>query len=152
MIKADDATRARILDLLPQKPPFRFIDAIEELSTAHIVTRYTFKPDEFFYQGHFPGDPVTPGVILAEAMAQAGLVALGLYLLETARPGVSMRTLFSECQVEFLQVVRPLDTVVVRGELLFWRKNKVKSNVELRLANGELAASGVVSGIGMIVG
>ncbi|RIL11650.1 MAG: beta-hydroxyacyl-ACP dehydratase [Proteobacteria bacterium] len=142
---------AVVLERLPQKPPFLFIDKIMELSEGHIVTERKFREDEYFYKGHFPGDPVTPGVILVETMAQAGLVALGIYLLGKEQPGVMMRTLFSECAVEFFQIVRPGEVVTVRGEKIFWRRNKLKSQVELRKENGEMAASGVVSGVGVLV-
>ena len=63
-------TGARVLDLLPQQEPFRFVDEILEMDDDHIVARYTFRPDADFYRGHFPGNPITPGVLLIEAMAQ----------------------------------------------------------------------------------
>ena len=46
-----------------------------------LVGAYRFREDEFFYRGHFPGRPITPGVILIETMAQIGVVAFGMYLL-----------------------------------------------------------------------
>ena len=60
-----------VLKLVPQQPPFRFIDTIHELDREHIVASYRFPEDADFYRGHFPGNPITPGVILVEAMAQA---------------------------------------------------------------------------------
>ncbi|MEO1575848.1 MAG: beta-hydroxyacyl-ACP dehydratase, partial [Pseudomonadota bacterium] len=59
-------TLDELLQAVPQQAPFRFIDTIVEVDDDHIVGRYTFRPDEFFYAGHFPGQPVTPGVILIE--------------------------------------------------------------------------------------
>ena len=73
-------TMVRILNNVPQQYPFRFIDEILELDDEHIVGAYRFREDEYFYQGHFPGQPITPGVILIETMAQTGVVAFGLYL------------------------------------------------------------------------
>ena len=70
----------RILELLPQQRPFRFVDEILEVDEQRISGRYTFRPDEFYYAGHFPGRPITPGVILLESMCQVGVVALGIYL------------------------------------------------------------------------
>ena len=145
------AEMQQVLDKLPQQPPFRFIDKIIELSDDHIVAQRLFRPDEDFYRGHFPGDPVTPGVILVEAMAQAGLVALGIYLLSKERPDLKMRTLFSDCAVDFLEVVRPGSLVTVFAERIFWRRNKLKSKVELKLEDGTLAAHGTVSGLGVIL-
>ena len=71
---ADDRERfgpAEVLALLPQQEPFRFLDEILELDSDHIVARYTFRRDADFYRGHFPGNPLTPGVILVETIAQA---------------------------------------------------------------------------------
>ena len=73
-------TPKQVLDLIPQQDPFRFIDEILELDDDHIVGVYRFRPDADFYRGHFPGNPVTPGVILIESLAQVGIVALGIYL------------------------------------------------------------------------
>ena len=53
----------QILALLPQQRPFRYVDEILEVDEQRIVGRYTFREDEWFYAGHFPGRPVTPGVI-----------------------------------------------------------------------------------------
>ena len=76
---------AQVLDLLPQQEPFRFVDEILEVGDDHIVARYTFRPEADFYRGHFPGNPITPGVLLIEAMAQTGVVALGIYLVARER-------------------------------------------------------------------
>lgn len=145
----DAAERQNIVNMLPQVAPFRFIDRIVELSSESISAEYQFRGDEWFYQGHFPGDPVTPGVILIEAMAQTGLVALGLFLLSREQPARTMRTLFTESSVEFLDIVKPGEKVIINGERLFWRRNKLRSNVALRLVSGKLIAMGTVSGMGV---
>lgn len=142
---------SQVLARMPQQRPFRFIDEILELSEQHIVARYRFKPEEYYYAGHFPGHPVTPGVILIETMAQAGLVALGIYLMQREDPEVEMRTLFSECSVEFFHVVYPDTVVIVRAERIYWRRNKLNSKVEMRLEDGTLVAGGTVSGMGVKV-
>ena len=145
-------TPDQILQAIPQRPPFRFIDRILELDAEHIVAGYTFRHDEFFYRGHFPGDPVTPGVILTEAMAQAGVVALGLYLCSQTLPPDELArwtTLFTECQVEFHLPVLPGDAVILRGEKLFFRRMKLKSQVQLLLADGRVAAEGTLAGVGV---
>ncbi|HEX8804348.1 MAG TPA: 3-hydroxyacyl-ACP dehydratase FabZ [Acidimicrobiales bacterium] len=63
--------------LLPHRPPFRFVDAVDELVPGQRVrARYRVTGDEAFLAGHFPGNPILPGVIQLEALAQAGAVAL----------------------------------------------------------------------------
>jgi len=143
---------ARLLELLPQQTPFRFVDEVLEVNETSIVGRYTFKPDEFFYRGHFPGKPVTPGVILLECMCQIGVVLLGIYKVGLELPPEEHHdwlTLFSDAQVEFLKSVLPGDTVTVRGDLEFWRRKKLRSRVTLHLQDGTLAATAVASGIGV---
>jgi 3-hydroxyacyl-[acyl-carrier-protein] dehydratase len=145
-------TPDQVLQAVPQQPPFRFIDRILELDGEHIVGAYTFKADEFFYRGHFPGDPVTPGVILTEAMAQTGVVALGLYLTAQTLPADELSqwtTMFTECQMEFHLPVLPGDCVTVRGEKLYFRRMKLKSQVWLSLPDGRIAAEGTLAGVGV---
>ena len=150
-VPCGESERERVLAELPQVGTFRFIDQIQELSETHIKASYKFRGDEWFYSGHFPGDPVTPGVILIEAMAQAGLVALGMYILSRERPNLKLRTLFSECTVEFLNVVLPGETVHVLGERSYWRRNKLQSKITLFRESGELIAVGTFSGLGVEV-
>lgn len=70
-------TMDELVDLLPQKPPFRFVDWVAELSPAErIVAHYRVTGRESFMAGHFPGRPIFPGVIQLEALAQAGALAL----------------------------------------------------------------------------
>jgi 3-hydroxyacyl-[acyl-carrier-protein] dehydratase len=145
-------TADEVLGLIPQQRPFRFIDRLVELGETRAVGEYTFRADETFYAGHFPGDPVTPGVILIETMCQTGLVALGIYLLGLEVPKHEVAktvTLFTDCQVEFERIVRPGDTVRVEADRVFWRRRKLKSNVVLSLASGEPVAKGTVAGMGV---
>ena len=69
-----------IIEALPYRPPFLFVDALEEVTENGSKGYYQLKKDEYFYQGHFPDNPITPGVILIEIMAQIGLVCYGIYL------------------------------------------------------------------------
>ena len=82
---SDNGRLRQILEVIPQQAPFRFIDEITEIDRDHIVGSYMFRKDEFFYEGHFPGHPITPGVILVESMAQVAVVAFGIYLLVEER-------------------------------------------------------------------
>jgi 3-hydroxyacyl-[acyl-carrier-protein] dehydratase len=65
------------VELLPHRPPFRFVDTVDKLMPGVSVTaRYRVTGDEAFLAGHFPGNPIFPGVIQLEALAQAGGIAV----------------------------------------------------------------------------
>ena len=141
-----------MLARVPQQEPFRFIDEITELDAEHIVASYTFREDADFYRGHFPGNPITPGVILVETMAQAGVVALGLYLyaLEVGVDELEkVVTVFTDCTVDFSGSVKPGDRVTTTGKKVFFRRKKLKAEVEMRLQDGTVVASGTLSGMGV---
>jgi 3-hydroxyacyl-[acyl-carrier-protein] dehydratase len=145
-------TTAELLDLMPQTQPFRFIDHVLEVDESHIVASYRFREDASYYAGHFPGSPITPGVIVLEAMAQCGLVLHGIYLLarEVAPQELkAYRTLFSSAQIEWSSPVYPGDSIVIRGEVLAWRRRRMRTRVESRNEKGELVAAGEVAGIGV---
>jgi 3-hydroxyacyl-[acyl-carrier-protein] dehydratase len=141
-----------VLARLPQQEPFRFLDEILELDEDHIVARYCWREDADFYRGHFPGNPVTPGVLLIESMAQAGVVALGIHVavrelgLEEAD---KLLAFFTDANVEFMGVVRPGDRVVTTGRKLFFRRRKISARVEMCLEGGDVVCSGVLSGMGV---
>ena len=66
-----------LVALLPHRPPFRFVDAVDALEPgATVVARYRVTGDEAFLAGHFPGNPIFPGVLQLEALAQAGAIAV----------------------------------------------------------------------------
>lgn len=141
-----------VLGRVPQQAPFRFIDEIVELDEEHIVARYTFREDEDFYRGHFPGNPVTPGVILIETMAQAGVVAYGIYLYAAEQSAAEVEklvTVFTDAQVEFSGMVKPGDRVTTRATRSFFRRKKLRCEVEMTLDDGTVVCSGTLSGMGV---
>jgi len=152
---ADQEMRERILNSVPQQKPFRFIDEIVELDDDHIIGAYRFCEDEYFYQGHFPDRPITPGVILIEAMAQTGVVALGLYLTlkyngAVAEGSPKLTTLFTFADgVEFSGIVIPGERVIIRGEKVYFRKGSLKTKVSMERENGEMVCVGLLAGTGV---
>ena len=140
----------KILQLIPQQKPFRFIDEILDITDKSARARYTFKDNEFFYEGHFPGNPITPGVILIETAAQAGTIPLGLYLLMISGKNEEQvkeyLTLFSECKhAEFLKPVLPGQTVEVRTDLVLWKRGKLETKSSMYVDEQEVANM-VISG------
>lgn len=149
---ADLLTPEQVLGRVPQQEPFRFIDEILELDREHIVARYTFREEADFYRGHFPGNPITPGVILIEAMAQAGVVAYGIYLYAAEFPAAEFEkliTVFTDAQVDFSGIVSPGDRVTTTARKVFFRHKKLRCEVEMRLDDDALVCSGVLSGMGV---
>lgn len=141
-------THSKILELLPYAAPFRFVDELERVNEQGAAGYYTFPPDADFYRGHFPGNPVTPGVILTETMAQIGLVCLGIYLLRDKlasgqQPGVA----FSSQAVDYLKPVYPGERVKVVSEKIYFRFSKLKCKVQLFNAESELVCQGELAGM-----
>ena len=73
-------TREMIEQAIPHRPPMLLIDEVLERSEDRIICGKTFQADEFFFQGHYPGKPITPGVILCESAMQAGAVLLAQHM------------------------------------------------------------------------
>jgi 3-hydroxyacyl-[acyl-carrier-protein] dehydratase len=142
-----------ILNYLPYKSSFLFVDNITSLSDEGVTGDYTLKSDAFFYEDHFPGNPVTPGVIITEIMAQIGLVVLGIHLMVSGTPqaGAVMDEgsfpLLTSTNVEFYKMVLPEEKVTVTSKKQYFRFGKLKCQVEMHNANAELVAKGIFSGI-----
>lgn len=137
-----------IIELLPYQRPFLFVDAIDTVSENEIRGHYTFRKDEYFYKGHFKDNPITPGVILTECMAQIGLVCFGIFLLKdelqnTKKPQVAL----TSNKIDFYLPVLPGEKVIVHSEKEVFRFNKLKCKVKMLNKKGKLVARGVISGM-----
>ena len=116
-----------IIALLPYQPPFLFVDTIETVSQNNIKGTYTLKKDEYFYKGHFKDNPITPGVILTEIMAQIGVVCLGIYVMkdkisEHYHPAIAL----TSSTIDFFLPVFPKEKVTVVSEKKYFRFHKLK--------------------------
>lgn len=124
---------------LPHRAPFIFVDEVVAVQPGEsAVGRKTFPPEEPFFRGHFPGDPLVPGVILAEALAQtAGLAAGG--------PGRGFR-LSAIKGMKFLRPVRPLEAIVLTARKIgavggLWQFEVVAQVGEQTVAEGVIVLS-----------
>jgi len=64
-------TERLVLDAIPHRPPFLFVDSVKEISENGIIAERKIRSDEFYFQGHYPQFPIMPGVLLCESVFQA---------------------------------------------------------------------------------
>ena len=134
-----------IISRLPYRKPFLFVDELLECNETGIKGTYTYNPELDFYKGHFTGNPITPGVILTETMAQIGVVCLGIYLLGNIKPDFGIA--LTSAETEFLKPVFPGETVTVISEKVYFRFGKLKCRVIMRNAKAEEVCRGTIAGM-----
>jgi 3-hydroxyacyl-[acyl-carrier-protein] dehydratase len=133
--------RSEIEAILPHREPFLLIDEVVELEPgSRVVARKKVRADEWYLSGHFPGRPIMPGVLIVEAMAQTGAVAV---LSEEENRG--RLALFAGIDgVRFKRIVEPGDELELTCDLEKVRGPIGKGRAEARV-DGELAARGTLT-------
>lgn len=127
----------QIMSMLPHRPPFLFLDKVYELSDSHVVGMKNVTMNETFFNGHFPGAPVMPGVIIVEAMAQTG----GILVLSTVPDPENYLTFFMKIdKVKFKQKVSPGDTLIFKCSLITPIRRGICHMQGYAYANGVLCA------------
>ena len=110
----DAGGSAALIALLPHRPPFRFVDRVDECDPGvRSVARYRVTGDEPFLSGHFPGNPIFPGVLQLEALAQAGAIAV----LADARFADKLPLFGGVEDARFRRIVRPGDELTLTVEM-----------------------------------
>lgn len=135
---------------LPYSSPFLFVDELIFADENGISGTYTFKEDLDFYKGHFKNNPVTPGVILTETMAQIGMVCLGIYLLDKdLDKEFTKDTLiaFASADIQFIKPVYPNEKVTVISKKIFFRFGKLKCDVSMKNEAGQEVCKGTIAGM-----
>jgi 3-hydroxyacyl-[acyl-carrier-protein] dehydratase len=140
--------RAQLEALLPHRPPFLLVDEVDEHEPGvRCVALRTLRDDDFWFAGHFPGNPVMPGVLIVEALAQTATVAAASAAMGGDSAGGSTAGkigLFAGIdKVRFKRVVKPGDTMRLEAEIIAVHgpvgRAKVKATVDGQLAcRGEL--------------
>ena len=124
---------------LPHRPPFVFVREVVACDPGKSVdARTSFVPEDPMFAGHFPGNPIVPGVIVTEALAQAAGIAAASGYPETARPIFLLSAIRT---MKFLQAVRPGEEIALRAEKIGATETLFQFRVEARV-NGAVVADG----------
>ena len=129
----------QIMSILPHRYPFLMVDRIVEMEEARAVGVKSVTINEPFFQGHFPGHPVMPGVLQVEAMAQVASIVMMRRTASEGKVGYFM----SADEVKFRKPVVPGDTLFIHVEMLSMKKRLGKAACKC-LVNGEVTSEGVL--------
>lgn len=105
------------LEHIPHRPPFLFVDRVVEATEDRIKTEKDVKPDEPFFQGHYPGRPIMPGVLILESVFQTGAILMGKRI---GSLGDRIPVVTRVNQVKFKHAVYPGDVMEIEVTVKEW--------------------------------
>ncbi|MDR1490460.1 MAG: 3-hydroxyacyl-ACP dehydratase FabZ [Desulfovibrio sp.] len=135
----------RVMDFLPHRYPFLLVDRIVSIEPGHSVTAYkNVSINEPFFQGHFPGQPIMPGVLIIEALAQAGAFLIVRHL-DPEQVKNSLFLFTGMDNVRFRRIVVPgdrldLECVLLRHKMRLWRMHGIAAVDGVSAAEADLTA------------
>jgi len=130
-----------IKGILPHRPPFLFVDEILEIDDKRIVAKRNIRADEYFFAGHFPEEPIMPGVLVVEALAQTG----GMMLLRKYKGAIPL--FMGIDRARFRKIVRPGDTLIMEVKLLQERGGIVKISGVAKVNDKIVCEATIMAGI-----
>ncbi|TDD94878.1 3-hydroxyacyl-ACP dehydratase FabZ family protein [Flavobacterium cellulosilyticum] len=139
-------TKQEIIAKLPYSKPFLFVDELLLINENRVEGIYTFDENSDFYKGHFKDNPITPGVILTEVMAQIGLVCLGIFLVNN-KFNKNTSIALTSTEIDFLKPVFPNEKVTVISEKVYFRFGKLKCKVLMKNEKGDEVCNGTIAGM-----
>ena len=125
----------QIKEIIPHREPFILVDEVEEMVPGEsIVAKKYVTEDEYYFKGHFPGNPIMPGVLQVESLAQAGAVAV----LSMPENEGKLAVFASIKNAKFKRIVRPGDVLTLDVKLERMRSSSGTGICEARV-DGDLA-------------
>jgi 3-hydroxyacyl-[acyl-carrier-protein] dehydratase len=121
----------QVLKAIPHRPPFLFVDKIVELTESKIKATREISPDEDFFRGHYPGNPIMPGVLICESIFQTGAILLSRII---GYEGGGTPVLTRVTNARFKNMVKPGATLEMEAEIVekvsnaFFMKGSAKSD------------------------
>ena len=130
--------KEEIEKIIPQRDPFLMIDEVEEYTPGVGATAYKYvREEEWYFKGHFPGNPIMPGVLIAESLAQTGAVAI-----LSKEENIGRNALFGGIdKMKFKKMVVPGDTLKLEVKIIK-QKGPIGVGEAIATVDGKIAAKG----------